>query len=63
MAIVSVGAPASHLVLGADGGVEEREQVVIGCSFDHRAVDASYVTRFLDRVAGLLSGLDVASER
>jgi 2-oxoglutarate dehydrogenase E2 component (dihydrolipoamide succinyltransferase) len=62
VAIVSVGAPTTHLELDGDS-VVSTERVVIGCSFDHRVVDATYVERFLDRVAELLSGLDVDSER
>lgn len=62
VAIISVGAPSTHLELDGDR-VVPTERIVIGCSFDHRVVDATYVERFLDRVAGLLSGLDVDSER
>jgi 2-oxoglutarate dehydrogenase E2 component (dihydrolipoamide succinyltransferase) len=66
VAIVSVGAPQRRAsVGGAPGsltlGVEER--IVLGCSFDHRVVDATYVARFLDRASELLAGLDVDSER
>jgi 2-oxoglutarate dehydrogenase E2 component (dihydrolipoamide succinyltransferase) len=62
VAIISVGASSSHLEL-SEGTVVSTERVVIGCSFDHRVVDATYVARFLDRVAGLLSGLDIDTER
>jgi 2-oxoglutarate dehydrogenase E2 component (dihydrolipoamide succinyltransferase) len=62
VAIISVGAASQWLALEGDK-VVSTERVVIGCSFDHRVVDATYVTRFLDRVAGLLSGLDVDTER
>jgi len=62
VAIISVGAASSHLEL-VEGTVVSSERVVIGCSFDHRVVDATYVARFLDRVAGLLSGLDIDTER
>ena len=62
VAIISVGAPSTHLVLSGET-VVSTERVVIGCSFDHRVVDATYVARFLDRVAGLLSGLDIDTER
>lgn len=62
VAIVSVGSPSSHLELDGDR-VVTTERVIIGCSFDHRVVDATYVARFLERVAGLLSGIDIDSER
>jgi pyruvate dehydrogenase E2 component (dihydrolipoamide acetyltransferase) len=64
VAIVSVGAPRRELDL-ADGDVAVvvRHRVVLGCSFDHRVVEATYVARFLERVAELLGGLDVESER
>lgn len=62
VAIVSVGAASRQLALEGDE-VVSTDRVVIGCSFDHRVVDATYVARFLDRVAGLLSGLDVGTER
>lgn len=61
VAIVSVGAPMSGPSLLA--GAATHDHVVLGCSFDHRVVDATYVGRFLDRVAELLAGLDVDSER
>ncbi len=64
VAIVSVGAP--HRELDVDdgaSGVVVRHRIVLGCSFDHRVVEATYVSRFLERVAELLGGLDVDSER
>jgi pyruvate dehydrogenase E2 component (dihydrolipoamide acetyltransferase) len=64
VAIVSVGAPHRELDLDdATSGVVVRHRIVLGCSFDHRVVEATYVSRFLERVAELLSGLDVDSER
>ena len=64
VAIVSVGAPRRQLDLfDGEGGVVVRHRLVLGCSFDHRVVEATYVSRFLERVAELLSGLDVDSER
>ena len=63
VAIVSMGAATQRLELAEGDRVVSTERVVIGCSFDHRVVDATYVARFLDRVAVLLSGLDVDSER
>jgi pyruvate dehydrogenase E2 component (dihydrolipoamide acetyltransferase) len=62
VAIVSVGAPRRSVEL-LDGDVVARETIVIGCSFDHRVVEATYVARFLERVAELLRGLDVDGER
>jgi pyruvate dehydrogenase E2 component (dihydrolipoamide acetyltransferase) len=62
VAIVSVGAPVRRVVPASEG-FEVAERVTLGCSFDHRVVDATYVARFLDRVAELLAGLDVDSER
>jgi pyruvate/2-oxoglutarate dehydrogenase complex dihydrolipoamide acyltransferase (E2) component len=62
VAIVSVGAPRREVVAVADS-TQVADRVVLGCAFDHRAVEATYVARFLDRVAELLAGLDVDSER
>ena len=45
---------------GADGA-RRPQRIVLGCSFDHRVVEATYVARFLERVAELLGGLDVDS--
>ncbi len=65
VAIVSVGAP--RRVLEEDpaipGAVRSTERLVLGCSFDHRVVEPTYVARFLERAGELLAGLDVASER
>ena len=63
VAIVSVGAPSQRVVPDPAGGFEVVDRVVLGCSFDHRVVDSSYVARFLERTAVLLAGLDVDSER
>jgi pyruvate/2-oxoglutarate dehydrogenase complex dihydrolipoamide acyltransferase (E2) component len=63
VAIVSVGAPRRTVELGDDGTVTAATRVVLGCSFDHRVVESTYVARFLERVAALLAGLDVESER
>lgn len=62
-AIVSVGAPRRELDVAEGGAIEVRHRIVLGCSFDHRVLEASYVARFLERVAELLGGLDVDSER
>jgi pyruvate dehydrogenase E2 component (dihydrolipoamide acetyltransferase) len=64
VAIVSVGALRRELDLAeGNGEVVVRHRVVLGCSFDHRVVEATYVSRFLERVAELLGGLAVESER
>ncbi len=65
VAILSVGAPRRVLEEhpSAPGGVRARSRVVLGCAFDHRVVEATYVARFLERVGTLLAGLDVESER
>jgi 2-oxoglutarate dehydrogenase E2 component (dihydrolipoamide succinyltransferase) len=63
VAIVSVGAARREVDLAADGGTELRHRIVLGCSFDHRVLEATYVARFLERVGELLAGLDVDSER
>lgn len=66
VAIVSVGAPQQRASVRDQDGIlvpVVDERIVLGCSFDHRVVDATYVARFLDRVSGLLAGLDVESER
>lgn len=63
VAIVSVGAPRRVAVVAEDGTVVAATRIVIGCSFDHRVVESTYVARFLERVGELLSGLDVEHER
>jgi pyruvate dehydrogenase E2 component (dihydrolipoamide acetyltransferase) len=63
VAIVSVGSPQRRATVAADGAVVVEDRIVLGCSFDHRVADATYVARFLERVAALLAGLDVDSER
>ena len=63
VAIVSVGAPRRVVDVAEGGTFHVAHRVVLGCSFDHRVVEATYVARFLERVAGLLAGLDVDSER
>jgi 2-oxoglutarate dehydrogenase E2 component (dihydrolipoamide succinyltransferase) len=66
VAIVSVGGlqrRAEVVLTPAGETIAFCDRVVIGCSFDHRVVDATYVARFLDRVSELLAGLDVDSER
>lgn len=62
VAIVSVGAPRPQVV-PSETGMEVVERLVLGCAFDHRVVEATYVARFLERVGELLAGLDVDSER
>lgn len=65
VAIVSVGSP--RRVVEEDpsipGAVRTVDRLVLGCSFDHRVVEPTYVARFLERAGELLAGLDVASER
>jgi len=63
VAIVSVGAPRRELDVAEDGALEVRHRIILGCSFDNRVLEASYVARYLERVAELLGGLDVDSER
>jgi 2-oxoglutarate dehydrogenase E2 component (dihydrolipoamide succinyltransferase) len=63
VAIVSVGAPRRVAVVGEDGEVVAASRIVVGCSFDHRVVESTYVARFLERVGELLAGLDVEHER
>jgi pyruvate dehydrogenase E2 component (dihydrolipoamide acetyltransferase) len=63
VAIVSVGAPRRELDVAEDGTLEVRHRIVLGCSYDNRVLEATYVARFLERVAELLGGLDVESER
>jgi pyruvate dehydrogenase E2 component (dihydrolipoamide acetyltransferase) len=48
---------------GAQGGLRAHDRVVLGCAFDHRVVEVTYVARFLERVGELLAGLDIDSER
>lgn len=65
VAIVSVG--ATRRVLEEDpqlpGSVRSVERIVLGCAFDHRVVETTYVARYLERTATLLSALDVDTER
>ena len=53
VAIVSVGAPRRALGRRRRTAASRaRDRVVLGCSFDHRVVEATYVARFLERVGG-----------
>ena len=64
VAILSVG--GVRRVLEQDpvtSEVRAVDRVVLGCAFDHRVVETTYVAHFLERVGELLAGLDVASER
>jgi pyruvate dehydrogenase E2 component (dihydrolipoyllysine-residue acetyltransferase) len=63
VAIVSIGGLRREVDVAEDGGLEVHHRIVLGCSFDHRVLEATYVARFLERVAELLGGLDVDSER
>jgi pyruvate/2-oxoglutarate dehydrogenase complex dihydrolipoamide acyltransferase (E2) component len=59
-----MGAVRHVAVVGEDGtSIEVGRRLVLGLSFDHRVCEASAAASYLERVAELLGGLDLASER
>ncbi|MGD0055809.1 MAG: dihydrolipoamide acetyltransferase family protein [Acidimicrobiales bacterium] len=64
VAVLSMGAVRHVAVVGEDGtSIEVGRRLVLGLSFDHRVCEASAAASYLERVAELLGGLDLASER
>jgi pyruvate dehydrogenase E2 component (dihydrolipoamide acetyltransferase) len=65
VAVLSAGAVRQvPVVVERDGDVaiEIGRRLVLGLSFDHRVCDPMVATRYLERVAELLAGLDLESE-
>jgi len=44
-------------------GIEVGYRLVLGLSFDHRVCEAVSAVNYLERVAELLAGMDLESER
>jgi 2-oxoglutarate dehydrogenase E2 component (dihydrolipoamide succinyltransferase) len=66
VAILSMGAVQLTPVVEVKGGVETigvGRRVVLGLSFDHRVCEPAGAAEYLERVAELLSGMDLESER
>ncbi len=63
VAVLSVGAARRVPVVDASGALAVGRRVVLGLSFDHRVCAPSTAAAYLERVAQLLAGLDVGSER
>ncbi len=66
VAILSVGAVRTVPVVKTSGKspkVEVGRRVVLGLSFDHRVCEPVGAARYLERVAELLAGMDLESER
>jgi 2-oxoglutarate dehydrogenase E2 component (dihydrolipoamide succinyltransferase) len=65
VAVLSAGAVRAVAVVG-DGepaSIEVGRRLVLGLSFDHRVCESTVAASYLERVAELLGGLDLASER
>jgi len=62
VAVLSMGAPRQVPVVAA-GHVVTAWRMVLGLSFDHRVCEAVAASSYLERVAELLAGLDLKSER
>lgn len=64
VAILSVGAVRLVPVVAADGmSIEAGRRLVLGLSFDHRVCEPAGAASYLERVAELLAGMDLESER
>jgi 2-oxoglutarate dehydrogenase E2 component (dihydrolipoamide succinyltransferase) len=66
VAALSVGAVRQvPVVVERDGGtvIEAGHRLVLGLSFDHRVCEAVAAVNYLERVAELLAGMDLESER
>jgi pyruvate dehydrogenase E2 component (dihydrolipoamide acetyltransferase) len=66
VAILSMGAVRLEPVVTTKGGVPEIEigrRIVLGLSFDHRVCEPVTASSYLERVAELLAGMDLESER
>ncbi len=66
VAILSVGAVRREAVVVERDGVnvvEPGRRVVLGLAFDHRVSEPASAAAYLERVAELLAGIDIESER
>ena len=66
VAILSMGAVRLEPVVTTKSGTPEIEigrRMVLGLSFDHRVCEPVSAARYLERVAELLAGMDLESER
>ncbi|MHB8378778.1 MAG: dihydrolipoamide acetyltransferase family protein [Acidimicrobiales bacterium] len=66
VAILSIGAVRTVPVVNVSSGspvLEVGRRLVLGLSFDHRVCEPVGAARYLERVAELLAGMDLASER
>ncbi len=66
VAILSIGAVRKTPVFVTRDGVDTVEvgrRVVLGLAFDHRVCEPVGAARYLERVAELLAGMDLESER
>ncbi len=64
VAILSMGAVRLVPVVAKDGiTIEAGRRLVLGLSFDHRVCEPTSAATYLERVAELLAGMDLESER
>jgi 2-oxoglutarate dehydrogenase E2 component (dihydrolipoamide succinyltransferase) len=65
VAVLSAGALRTVAVVGEGepAPIESGRRLVLGLSFDHRVCESTVAASYLERVAELLGGLDLASER
>jgi pyruvate dehydrogenase E2 component (dihydrolipoamide acetyltransferase) len=64
VAILSMGAVRLVPVVAKDGvSIEAGHRLVLGLSFDHRVCEPTGAACYLERVAELLAGMDLESER
>ncbi|HWD96430.1 MAG TPA: dihydrolipoamide acetyltransferase family protein [Acidimicrobiales bacterium] len=64
VAILSMGAVRLVPVVSKDGvSIEAGHRLVLGLSFDHRVCEPTGAASYLERVAELLAGMDLESER
>jgi pyruvate/2-oxoglutarate dehydrogenase complex dihydrolipoamide acyltransferase (E2) component len=64
VAILSMGAVRLVPVVAKDGvSIEAGHRLVLGLSFDHRVCEPTGAASYLERVAELLAGMDLESER
>jgi pyruvate dehydrogenase E2 component (dihydrolipoyllysine-residue acetyltransferase) len=66
VAILSMGAVRREPVVTTKGGasvIEIGRRIVLGLSFDHRVCEPVTAASYLERVAELLAGMDLESER
>jgi 2-oxoglutarate dehydrogenase E2 component (dihydrolipoamide succinyltransferase) len=66
VAVLSVGAVRQVPVVTSNGGgatFDVGRRLILGLSFDHRVCESTAAASYLERVAELLAGLDLESER